>query len=659
LDSNISFYNKGYKVTVLGDPRFNHGGQISLLHALSDGKTIVSCGAGTAMGGNTCQRFWDLKSGKELRSYRPTYRWQTQNISLKVEAISPDGNRLVGRKANHKCIVYDRMLNKEIIQLDKHIVFGQNSGQFHKFSTDGKQLYWITSIKNPNHRGIMAHVSALGIWEECCDIRLLPIDIKHSLTATALSVDGGYLATNTCQYKKDIKDNTIQIWKIGADAVTAEHSFDSGMDWIQSLSFSPDGLTLLVSGSSRRAKGNTKVLTQGEIYDFPSCILKRRLTFTGVFHEAVFSRNGKYIYGHDNSKVGRIRIWDLKNNTEIFLSQQKIDSFFVTGAVSADGKMAAALDNKGRLSLISLDSGQIVKEMSVATPKHRDKSAVSLQLSHDAKVMVVTWNRKYLFVWNLETANKLCDITPSNGLNPFGANQKSYRLSKDGKTVFTLSTDGMINAWDSTSGKSQRSFNLFFLDPKDNRGFSSKMITHRFTIAENCKYGLLLRGIGKRQPNDSIISTYKLSLWDIEVGKQQWQQDETKLYTGVRQFLFSPSTKNVMMLFLRGSTVITWNCSDGKEIMRYNFDSSPYSPKAMTMAFSPDNKNIICALNNGEIEFRNLTTGKVTKHLSNILFGDKQTSRIGHNARFLQSSIKAKAFIAVQDNGTVCIYQQK
>jgi WD40 repeat protein len=314
-----------------------------------DGKTL-------AAGHFKAISFWDLTSGKEIRTIR--------NLPHFVESVafSPDGKRLAAGQRSNTVGLWEVATGKEVFPFAGHraavrsVAFTGGGKEIVTASDDGTLCLWETRTgrairRFAQHEGgvysiavspdgkIVASASddkTVGIWELGTgnEIRRLK-DHTHYVRAVAFSPDGKLLASGGF-------DATIRVWDPVTGKVIRKIEVGGGgrhPDLTRHLTFAPDGklLASVNEDSSDRWVPITKVclwnISTGE---------KVREIGNGLTAQQIRQRNNKErpgFYTVSFSPDGRQivaggRLWDTATGKE--LQQIKGQTF------SPNGKLLAA-----------------------------------------------------------------------------------------------------------------------------------------------------------------------------------------------------------------------------------------------------------------------------------------------------------------------------
>lgn len=412
----------------MGSPRFRHGGPVSSMAYLADGKILATGGPiGTRrQTGMGRIRLWDIATGKELRQF---HLKGTAHV-----AGSPDGKILAGADERDGIVyLWEAATGKEI-----HRLRGRQSGNGGilaiVFSGDGKKL------ATGGHE--------LRIWEVETGKLLHSVRAEESVIHLAFSADSSILAVKHIDV---IPPRRFQVepWKELAPLRPKRE--------VELLAFSPDKKTLAVT---RGPDGRYPVAAE---------ILKERGTI--FLHEAtdgtalreiqahqfldprghesiyalVFSPDGKTLASAACDKS--IRLWEVATGKE--RQRFPADSYAAGSlAFAPDGNSLAWANSSGLIRIWDLRTGK-------AAHGHDGHLGVvtSVVLSEGDKTLITAGGDASIRFWETASGKELRRFEGHEG--PIA----SIHLSKDNKTLASVSpADKTVRVWEMSSGKELRRF---------------------------------------------------------------------------------------------------------------------------------------------------------------------------------------------------------
>ncbi|MCL1463820.1 WD40 repeat domain-containing protein [Argonema galeatum A003/A1] len=370
------------------------------------------------------------------------------------------------------------------------------------------------------------------------------------INSVTFSPDGKTLASGS-------RDTTIKLWdvKTGKLIRTIEHSGS-----IVSLSFSPDGKTLASGGGDNTIK-LWNVNTGQEI---------KTLTKQGKYGFSIsFSPDGKTLASGSEEKT--IKIWDVKTGKEIItLNGHKADINSVS--FSRDGKILASGSTDKSIKLWDVKTGKEIKTLN----GHSDRVR-SVSFSPDGKTLASGSDDNTIKIWNVATGK---EIKTLSGHNAF---IYSVSFSPDGKTLASGSDDNTMKLWNVATGEETINFN-----------------EHKDSISS-----VSFSPDGKTLASGSFDKTIKI--WNVSIG-------EEKSLKGHKDSIFSVSFSPDGKTLASGgfdNTIKLWNVDTGKaKTLKGHKDA------IQSLSFSPDGKTLASGSRDKTIKLWNVATGKVKKTLN-------------------------------------------
>ena len=159
-------------------------------------------------------------------------------------------------------------------------------------------------------------------------------------------------------------------------------------------------------------------------------------------------------------------------------------------------------------------------------------------------------------------------------------------LSRDGKTLVTAGTDGIIRVWDVPSGQMQRTLT----------GHTNSIYNADFS------------------PNEKLIASSSRDttarIWDFATGRELYKL--TGFKCSVKSVAFSPDGKTLSVVGNDGMLKV-WDVETGKELKSLVHSHSPdVDVSVYSAVFSRDGKKIYAGNGDGTISEWNAATGKET-----------------------------------------------
>ena len=211
---------------------------------------------------------------------------------------------------------------------------------------------------------------------------------------------------------------------------------------VQSVAFSPDGSTVASD------KGNTvrlwDALTGQEIELAKNFWVAFQGNFTADINSVAFSPDGRMIAGGINeSEV--ICIWEAATGENLRFMRENAPNglhWVNTVAFSPDSKILASGSEDGNLYLWDVETGNKLKTLTEAT-----ENIFSVAFSNDGKTLASGNAGNTIRLWDIATGEKLKTLTGHTNW------VFSVAFSPDGRTLASGSWDHTIRLWDITTGQ--------------------------------------------------------------------------------------------------------------------------------------------------------------------------------------------------------------
>ena len=279
--------------------------------------------------------------------------------------------------------------------------------------------------------------------------------------------------------------------------VQERNSLEQHQSYVSSISFSPDGKTL-VSGSGDKTVKLWDAATGKEIK-----------TLTG-HQDAVlsvsFSRDGKTLVSGSGDKT--VKLWDAATGKEIKTLTGHQDAVSNV-SFSPDGKTLVSGSYDNTVKLWEVSTGKEIKTLT----GHQD-AVRSVSFSPDGKTLVSGSQDKTVKLWDVSTGKEIKTLTGHQDA------VSNVSFSPDGKTLVSGSYDKTVKLWDVSTRE----------EIKTLTGHQSSVRSVSFSPD------------GKTLVSGSGDNTVKL--WDVTTGK------EIKTLTGHQSYVlsvsFSPDGKTLV-----------------------------------------------------------------------------------------------------------------
>jgi WD40 repeat protein len=333
-------------------------------------------------------------------------------------------------------------------------------------------------------------------------------------------------------------DNTIKLWSLDGKELK---TFKGHSNWVNSVSFSPDGKTIASASGDKTIK----------LWSLDGKELKTFKGHSAPVTSVSFSPGGKTIASASDDNT--IKLWSLDGKE--LKTFTKHSAPVTSVSFSPDGKAIASASYDNTIKLWSLDG----KELKTFTGHSAPVTSVSF--SPDGKAITSASYDKTIKLWSLD----------GKELKTFKGHSDwvySVSFSPDGKAIASASRDKTIKLW-SLDGKELKTF----------KGHSAGV------------YSVSFSPDGKAIASASYDKTIKL--WSLD-GKEL--KTFTRHSAPVTSVSFSPDGKAIAFAS-DDNTIKLWSL-DGKELKTFTGHIAP----VYSVSFSSDGKAIASASGDNSAE---------------------------------------------------------
>ncbi len=506
-----------------------------------DGKRLVS-------GGNDrLVKVWDVDSGRELLAM------PGHTLGVHGVAYSPDGGRIVScsggflfekGKAVPEVKVWDAESGKELLSLSGHegVVLSAS------FSPDGKKIF--TSGRDKTMR----------FWDATTGKALKTISNEKAYPSYAqpiLSPDGTRIY--------GVVDQLVRCWNAESGEVIASAP-RTGLP--TSLSFSPDGKTLLVSSLDRTVRGYDAESLK-EVY-FLVC---RNQFLSG----AAISPDGQRIV--TSGQEGLVTVWHRQKKVELISFNDHADRIAWV-RFSPEGTRLVSASYDGNLNIYESQPSVSSTNLCGAF-----EDVETVCLSKDGKRLISTGHDAHLRVWDMISGQQITTI-------PRPEYMGGVSLSPDGKLVSVTGKKGgnTLDILDTTTGKLHNRLEL---------GASVRSVDFH---PDGKRLALVLSN-GTIEVREALSGSVSVQLAAREETPLQvrFSVDGTRFAVGYRsgkapRRVIDPPTP---------STAIIYDLSTGKPIVT----CKGHGGEVHCVSFSPDGRYLATGSGDKTVKIWNATTG--------------------------------------------------
>lgn len=388
--------------------------------------------------------------------------------------FSPDSTRLATSSDDRTAKVWEVATGQELLTLYGHtapvdsIAFSADGNLIATGGGDGTTRVWEAPVGATGAREVLSipsqSVSAyfsplddgasLVTASEGGLITVFDIRPSHELLTfsghtdwvwgLAFSPDGDRLATSSF-------DGTAHVWQLPSDPSAADEAasqqpltLTGHADWVNAITFSPDGRRL-VTGSNDATAKVWDAATGDELFTFTGhTYTPDGFPYNGVGH-AAFSPDGKSVATSGGD--GMVQIWEAETGQvlSVFTAHTRV----VTGlAFNADGTRLATVSFDGTAKVWDVEQGQTLFTL---TLPDQERGLWSFGFSQDGTRLAVAQRDGTVTVWG--ATPEADHDKPLLTLTGHTSIVTGVTFSADGMLLATASFDGTAKVWNAVTGE--------------------------------------------------------------------------------------------------------------------------------------------------------------------------------------------------------------
>jgi WD40 repeat protein len=482
----------------------------------------------------------DVASGKVLHEFHKDY------LGCREVTFSPDGNVLAAFRNGEPhdgpykevLILWDVHTGKELHQLE--------DARSAVFTPDSKKL-----VVGNNHGGIQ--VLDPGTGREVQRLEGHPTSVRHLAVSpdgrTLVSADEGQQRSR----QEEERRTSVRLWDLATGKV--RHQWTVPDETVSSLGFSPDGRTVAVT--NRKSDLLLHDVASGEERQRFRCEREFGLSYA-------FSPDSKVLLLHDYG--GPFREWDIARGEERRRwGGERCASILV---YSPEGRLLVSSAGSGGLTVWDVAAG---KERH-AFPGHGSRLQ-ALTFSPDGRLVASLDVGELFGLWETSTGKPLLPMRPEDPEKVLG-----YGFAADGAFVSAVSNDGTVRVWDLAGGLKVRRFRI--ATEETVRAWEDTRMRGPWPWDPDgsLRGTMVYSSDGKRL---AVAEKEEVIVWDLATARRTVLRDHLGQF---RALLFSDDGK---LLVGRGEDghIRVWEAGTGKELAHF-----PPDVGCDGVLFSPDSK---------------------------------------------------------------------
>ncbi len=431
----------------LGSTRFRHSDKVWCLAFSPDGNTVASGGSDQVV------RFWDVKTGRQVRvsprhsgavgalAYSPdgttlaVRDWNANKVGISLleaatarerqfvrfprfhggghgteaVALSPDGKILASTNPVGEIYLFDLASGEETALLGKH---NHDNAPVLAFSPDGRIL------------ASSAGDATIRLWDV---VQRKELFVLRSEDTTAFPlvfsrdgkwlISGGGTQKNPQEWDSAWGHPAIRVWEAATGKQLRVFKDTHVRGTVCSLALAPDGRTLAVSCQDKL-----------RLWDVTTGTVLRTLSGSRSPYWPItnlcFSPDGKILAGGIGNMVG---LWDTASGRLLNLDADESASSIATVAMTSDGRLLAAGDGDGCLSLWDFRNRRLIRRF-----RGHDSAVRRVALSPDDKTLASISEYGRLRAWDVADGRQRYQFPIET---PKGVRPTEVAFSPDGKLL--------------------------------------------------------------------------------------------------------------------------------------------------------------------------------------------------------------------------------